>query len=96
MLHSEKVMSINYACRHDNSGDAIHTLMCDENSNELEMRNFSMIPGVHYTFPDLSQVFMFLRFGTAKEYFKIEEDEIDEVYNSDEYNYFTIKKNLNK
>jgi len=79
MLHNEHLRKADesYECRHDNNGNAIHVLIED---------------GEAIIFPTLDDLVKRVYFGKEVERFYCSEELLSDLYESDSYNYYTLKE----
>lgn len=79
MLHNEHLRKADesYEIRHDHSGNVIHVYIKD---------------GEAVLFPTLIEMIRWLLFGSQEERFYMNEEDLERLYEHDEYNYYKLKK----
>ena len=80
MLHNEHLRKADelYEVRHDNNGNAIHVFIKD---------------GEAIIYPSLHDFIMRTYFGAEVERFYLSEEELCDMYVSNDYDYYTLKSN---
>jgi hypothetical protein len=80
MIHNEHLRKADesYEIRHDNNGNAIHVYLTD---------------GYAVLFPTIHDFIMKVYFGKQSESFTTFESRLEEIYESDIYDYYKIKEN---
>lgn len=79
MIHIEHLRKAdeNYEIRHDNSGNVIHVYYTD---------------GEAIVFPTLHDLVIRVYFGEESERFYCEEEFLNDLYESEHYNYYSLKE----
>ena len=79
MLHNEHFLKADrlYEIRHDDNGNAIHVFIKD---------------GEAIVYPSITDFIERTIYGREVERFYLDEDDLDKLYESDSYDYYTLKE----